>query len=1710
MSKAMESCGRRVTLSLLFLTFSLPSGGMSAADEPQVSFYRDVRPILTAHCVGCHQPAKASGSYEMTTFKQLLAGGDRGEPAVVPGKPDESLLLELIIPVDGEAQMPMGRKPLAAADIETIRGWIKAGARDDSPADEGPKFDAANPPLYTQSPVISSIDYSPDGQLIAIAGHYEVRLHRSDNLKLVGRLIGLSERIETVRFSPDGKQLAAAAGNPARRGELQVWDVESQELTLSLPIAGDTIRGASWSPNGKLVAFGCPDNTIRAIDAESGEQVLFQGAPNDWSLDTVFSVDGSHLVAVGRDMTVKLVEVPTQRFVDNITSITPGALKGGIHSVARHPARDEVLVGGADGVPRVYRMHRQTKRVIGDDANLLLELPPLKGRVFGVDFSQDGTLIAAGSSLNDAGAIHVYRVQAKAKISEEIQKLLFKPTHSRSAKEKEKLSEFHASSVEVVAQIPVTGSPVYTVSISPDGKSVATAGGDGVIRIIDTASAKIRAEYAVVEVSQAAEADAELMANMNQSTSQESDAVKDQPLPADAQIKQLTVEPSSLELSTTSSPAQILVTAQLKDGRRFDVTRFVELTFDEAIAAADGFGRLRPIDVGEGTLSIKLGDAMATIAVSVAVPEEQSGPDYVQDVSPVLARAGCNAGTCHGAQDGKNGFKLSLRGYDPLYDVRSLTDDLASRRVNLASPEESLMLLKGSARVPHEGGQVLPSAGRHYQIIKAWIESGAGLDLDSPRVSHLAVSPTNPVIEQIGGHQQVRVVAHYTDGGQRDVTADAFIESGNTDVIVPLDENPGLMRAVRRGESALLVRYEGAYAATSLTVMGDRSGFEWRHAAAQSRIDELVADKLRRTKTSPAEPADTYSFMRRVHLDLTGLPPTPEAIRKFVADQRSPGEKRTELIDRLVGSDDFIDHWTNKWADLLQVNGKFLGREGATALRDWIRKEIASNTPYDQFARKVLTASGSNRENPAASYYKTLRTPQEMMENTTHLFLGTRFNCNKCHDHPFERWTQDQYYELSAYFAQVKLERDPKSGKRMIGGSAVESGKPLYEIVADAGEGEIKHDRTGAVTPPAFPFECDFETPETSSRREQLAQWISSADNPYFARSYVNRIWGYLLGTGIIEPIDDIRAGNPPTNPELLDYLTEQFVENEFDVRHLIRLICNSETYQRSVKTDRWNADDSLNFSHAIARRLPAEVMYDAVHQVTGSTPKLPGVPVGTRAAALPDAGIKLPDGFLDTLGRPARESACECERVSEMQLGPVMALVSGPTIGMAISDPKNKIAELAASDITNQQLIEEIYLRVVNRPPTAAEVVNAKAVFIDIQDDHKRLVQQQQDYFSLLQPQLAKQELDRQRSVVRLESELALHRVSIAAEKKQKAAAREKRIAAAEAEIESHSKHLLTTMAAWEKQLLAEQTSWLPVDPQKLKTTIKGELVQESGSVIFAKVEEGKGEYQVTGTSKHKRITAVRLEALADKRLPEGGPGWAGNFVLSEFHVSVVRSNKDKQGDTTPKERVKLTNAQADFSQGAYSVASAIDGRSDSSNNGWAISPQLGKSHIALFEFDKPVELAEQDQLEFQLDQVYSDSRHRIGKFRLSTTEAKTPIDFGLPEAIATAVELPTESRTPEQKQLLVKHQQANDERMKQLRAALDTAKEPVPRDPREVELEQQLANARKPLPVDPTLRRLESDVNQSAKQSQNYRLTAAQDLTWALINSPAFLYNH
>jgi hypothetical protein len=1078
-------------------------------------------------------------------------------------------------------------------------------------------------------------------------------------------------------------------------------------------------------------------------------------------------------------------------------------------------------------------------------------------------------------------------------------------------------------------------------------------------------------------------------------------------LPPGAKVVKVEVRPERVELKTPFEYRQLLVTGVLENGDRVDLTRQAKFAAPTGLVKVSDVGQVRPAGDGKGDIKFTAAGQSGTIPVAISGQKTKYEVSFVKDVMPVISRLGCNAGTCHGSAQGKNGFQLSLRGYDPIFDHRALVDDIGGRRFNRAAPDRSLMLMKPVGVVPHVGGVLTQPGEPYYELLRSWIGEGVKLDLNTPRVAKIDVFPTSTVIPLIGMKQQMTVTATYTDGATRDVSAEAFLQSSNTEVATI--DRQGVVTAVRRGETAVLARYEGNYAAATVIIMGDRSGFAWQDTPEYNWVDTLVYGKLRSVKIQPSGVCSDADFVRRLYLDLTGVPPEPEVLKTFLADARPSRVKRDALVDSLVGSPEFVEFWTNKWADLLQVNRKFLGVEGAGAFRKWVKDALASNMPYDQFCYQLLTGAGSNLQNPPASYMKILRDPTAAMENTTHLFLGVRFNCNKCHDHPFERWTQNQYYELSSYFAQVSFKEDPTRKGQKTEGTAVRGPLPLVEIVEDGTAREVKNERTGMNAEVKFPFDYVNMPKDGKTRREQLAKWVTAKDNPYFARSYVNRVWSYLLGVGLIEPIDDIRAGNPPTNPALLDRLSQEFVNTKFDVRELFKTICKSRTYQHSITTNAWNKDDDVNYSHALARRLPAEVLYDAIHQATGAKSRLPG---GVRAVALLDPGVQAPGGFFELFGRPARESACECERSSGVQLGPVLNLLTGDVLAEALRDPGNRITKIVAANKDDAKVVEELFLAILCRKPTAKEMEIGLKSLQSAGDDFVQQV----------------------------------------AERKQR-----------EAALAAYEKLLPALAVAWE-QGVSRTPMWEVLQPDALKSAGGATLTKEAdGSIVVSGPNNTPETYTVTFQTKLKGITGIRLEVLSDTKLPAKGPGRApnGNFVLNEFKVTAAKTG-DKE------KPIKLIRPQADFSQDQFPIANVIDNNPET---GWAVAPQFGKNHVAVFEAQAAFGSPDGTTIAVTMLQKFPGKEHNIGKFRISATTTRPPVllQGQVPEQITKILDVPADKRTPEQKTAVMNYYRSIDQELARLGRRV--AEFPVPADARTL---------------------------------------GAQDLAWELINTPAFLFNH
>jgi len=701
---------------------------------------------------------------------------------------------------------------------------------------------------------------------------------------------------------------------------------------------------------------------------------------------------------------------------------------------------------------------------------------------------------------------------------------------------------------------------------------------------------------------------------------------------------------------------------------------------------------------------------------------------FRKEVMAVLSRAGCNQGACHGNQNGKNGFKLSLRGQDPDWDFDALTRDTLGRRTDRLHPEDSLILAKATGRVPHEGGKRFDRDSLEYQLLSRWIAEGMRPDPpNAPVLERLEVTPREQVLIEPADHVPLRVRAIFSDGHVCDVTRLSVFETSNLAVRVDAD---GVAWRQGMGEATILVRYLDRQAAVQLAFVPARPSFAWPHLPEANYIDHHVFAKLRTLRMAPSPLAPDSVFLRRVYLDVLGVLPKPDETRHFLADTRP--DKRARLIDALLERPEFADFWSLKWADLLHCEEKALDAKGVRLFHDWIRRSIAEGKPLNEFARELIAGRGSTYSQPAANWYRALRDPQARAEAAAQVFLGIRMQCARCHNHPFDRWTQTDYHSFAAFFCRVQYRivannRRDRFDKHEFDGE---------QIVWMDRTSEIKHPRSEEVLRPLFLGERDCGSapsttrgasapPLATDRLLALADWIADPKNPFFARAQVNRVWYHLFGRGIVEPNDDFRASNPPVNASLLDALAQDFIDHHFDLRSLVRTILNSHTYQLSAKPNETNSDDEANFARALVRPLQAEQLLDALAQVTGVTLSFSGQPVGTRAGQLP--GVAIPRGrrrqasdgerFLTSFGKPGRLLSCECERSEDTTLHQAFQLITGPLLNQMLRESDNRLGRLLAAGKSDAEIIEEFYLAALCRPPSATERQAALAMLSQAKD---------------------------------------------------------------------------------------------------------------------------------------------------------------------------------------------------------------------------------------------------------------------------------------------------------------------------------------------------------------------------------------------------------
>jgi hypothetical protein len=671
---------------------------------------------------------------------------------------------------------------------------------------------------------------------------------------------------------------------------------------------------------------------------------------------------------------------------------------------------------------------------------------------------------------------------------------------------------------------------------------------------------------------------------------------------------------------------------------------------------------------------------------------------FEYDVLPALTKAGCNQGACHGNAEGRGGLRLSLRGEDPAYDYEVLARHGGGRRVNAQDPGSSLLLLKATALMAHGGGRRIHPESPEFDVTARWIAGGAPYGGEDSRLERLEVAPRETILFAPKLSQQLRVTGHFSDGTRRDLTDRALYIPADPRVEVSdggeVTADPGI-------DTTVLVRFAEQLGSARVTFVRAAGDFRWPNPTPLNWVDEIQFPRLKQVRLAPSRLTNDTEFLRRAYLDTLGVLPEPGEVRTFLADRRP--DRRARLIDALLDRPEFDDYWAMKWSDILRIEDRSLDRRGASAYRDWIRRSLAERKPLDRFAREILTATGSTYANPPANYYRRTRSPVDLAETTAQVFLGVRMGCAKCHNHPTERWTQDDYYGLAASFARVHRKLDDL-GRRDRFDLHELNGE---EIISLGERRTVEHPRTKRAAPAAMPT-VGFTGEGETDAREALADWIVRRENPYFAKAMVNRVWYHLFGKGQVDPVDDLRDSNPAANPVLFEALSRDFVAHEYDLRHLVRTIMNSRTYQAAAEPNATNAEDERFFSRALPQRLPAEVLLDAVSQVTGVSEQFPGYPRGTRAALL--LASKRQHPFLKLFGQPARESVCECERTGDATLGQSFALISGEMINRKVADRENWLTELLASGRGDAEILEDLYLASVTREPTTEELQAALA----------------------------------------------------------------------------------------------------------------------------------------------------------------------------------------------------------------------------------------------------------------------------------------------------------------------------------------------------------------------------------------------------------------
>ena len=753
-----------------------------------------------------------------------------------------------------------------------------------------------------------------------------------------------------------------------------------------------------------------------------------------------------------------------------------------------------------------------------------------------------------------------------------------------------------------------------------------------------------------------------------------------------AELVEINVYPENIDLSNSRDRQRLIVQARFADGLTEDVTEQATLTSTNSeVLRKDGYTFFPAAD-GETTVNVEYQGKAIQIPAKVQNAGVTPPISYTLDVMPVFLKANCNTGSCHGAARGKDGFRLSLYGFDVNGDYNRITRDFSSRRINLAFPEDSLLLTKGAGVVPHTGGTRFRKGDELYETVHEWLRDGAVIDQgEIPTVTKVDIYPKGAVLNGEGAQQKITVRAYYSDGTDRDVTHLAYFSSNNDNSAII--EQDGVVTAQNRGEAFIMARFDTHTVGTHFIVLPKNLEFAWNELPENNYIDTHMHNKFKNLRIIPSELCTDEEFIRRVTLDVTGRLPTVDEYNAFLADVDP--KKRDKLVDELLTRKEFVEIWVMKWAELLTIRTtNQISYKSMLLYYTWLQERVANNVPMNVMVQELLGSNGGTFANAATNYYQNETNTLKVAENVAQVFMGMRMQCAQCHNHPFDRWTMDDYYSFAAFFSQIGRKRGED---------------PREIIVFNSGSGEVRHPVGNRVMAPKF---LGGETPDVAGkdRRQVMANWLASDENPFFSQNLSNIVWAHFFGKGIIQEVDDVRISNPPVNKELLDALSQKLREYNYDFKKLVRDICTSRTYQLSTKTNETNEKDTTNFSHATLRRMRAEVLLDAITQVTTTSNKFPGLPSGARAVQIANGNTST--YFLTTFGRAKRETVCSCEVKMEPNLSQALHMLNGDTVNAKVTQG-GLVATRLGEEVPHEKIVEEIYIRCLTRKPTEKELTN-------------------------------------------------------------------------------------------------------------------------------------------------------------------------------------------------------------------------------------------------------------------------------------------------------------------------------------------------------------------------------------------------------------------